>query len=102
MVQVASLFSLFERLHLADRHFYQFRLAFNRTQPKGSFKVMEDDVAGHSGADIVLPKSCMKPALPERSTLVRLWCGDVQLLRGPGGVAPVRHRAPRGYRGRRP
>jgi hypothetical protein len=75
--------SLFERLHLADRHFYQFRLAFNRTQAKGSFKVMEDDVAGHLGADIVLPKSCMKPALPEKSTLVRLWCGDVQLLRGP-------------------
>ena len=75
--------SLFERLHLADRHFYQFRLAFNRAQAKGSFKVMEDDVAGHLGADIVLPKSCMKPALPEKSTLVRLWCGDAQLLRGP-------------------
>ena len=75
--------SLFEQLHLADRHFYQFRLAFNRTQAKGSFKVMEDDVAGHLGADIVLPKSCMKPALPEKSTLVRLWCGDAQLLRGP-------------------
>jgi len=75
--------SLFEQLHLADRHFYQFRLAFSRTQAKGSFKVMEDDVAGHLGADIVLPKSCMKPALPEKSTLVRLWCGDVQLLRGP-------------------
>jgi hypothetical protein len=44
---------------------------------------MEDDVAGHLGANLVLPKSCMKPALPEKSTLVRLWCGDAQLLRGP-------------------
>jgi len=75
--------SLFERLDLPDRHFYQFRLAFSRTQAKGSFKVMEDDVADHLGADIVLPKSCMKPALPEKSMLVRLWCGAAQLFRGP-------------------
>jgi hypothetical protein len=75
--------SLFERLNLAGGHFYQFRLAFSRTQAKGSFKVVEDDVAGQLGADIVLPKSCMKPALPEKSALVKLWCGDAQLFRGP-------------------
>jgi hypothetical protein len=49
--------SLFEKLHLPDRHFYQFRVAFNRVQAKGSFKVMENDVADHIGADIILPKS---------------------------------------------
>ena len=37
--------SMFEKLDLPARHFYQFRLAFNRTQAKGSFKVMENDVA---------------------------------------------------------
>ncbi len=41
--------------------FYQFRLAFDRTQAKGSFKVMADDVARHLEADIILPKSCVKP-----------------------------------------
>jgi hypothetical protein len=56
--------SLFEKLDLPARHFYQFRLAFNRTQAKGSFKVMENDVAEQVGADIILPKSSMKPALP--------------------------------------
>ncbi|MCZ2076137.1 MAG: hypothetical protein LC130_14190 [Bryobacterales bacterium] len=75
--------SLFERLGLPDRHFYQFRLALSGTQAKGSFKVMEDDVAGHIGADIILPRSAMKPALPERSVLVRLCSGNAQLFRGP-------------------
>src|SRR6266704_2200476 len=31
------------------------------TQAKGSFKVMADDVARHLEADIILPKSCIKP-----------------------------------------
>ncbi|MFN7995364.1 MAG: hypothetical protein U0Q18_17275 [Bryobacteraceae bacterium] len=75
--------SLFERLGLPDRHFYQFRLAFNRIQAKGSFKVMENDVADHIGADMILPKSAMKPSLPEKSMLVRLCAGDAQLFRGP-------------------
>jgi hypothetical protein len=75
--------ALFERLGLPDRHFYQFRLALNRTQAKGSFKVMENDVADHIGADIILPKSAMKPALPEKSVLVRLCSGGAQLFRGP-------------------
>ena len=57
---------LFEKLNLPARQFYQFRLAFNRTQAKGSFKVMENDVAEQIGADIILPKSSMKPALPEK------------------------------------
>jgi hypothetical protein len=75
--------SLFERLGFPDGHFYQFRLAFNRTQAKGSFKVMENDVADHIGADIILPKSAMKPALPEKSVIVKLCSGDAQFFRGP-------------------
>lgn len=45
------------RLH----RFYQFRLSFAKTQAKGSFKVMEDDVAAALEADIILPKSSVKP-----------------------------------------
>src|SRR5262249_47778208 len=37
--------------------FYQFRLAFDKTQAKGSFKVMADEVAEKLEADIILPKS---------------------------------------------
>jgi hypothetical protein len=75
--------SLFERLGFPERHFYQFRLAFNRTQAKGSFKVMENDAADHIGADIILPQSAMKPALPEKSVLVRFCSGSAQLFQGP-------------------
>ncbi|MBC8166645.1 MAG: hypothetical protein H7Y20_12325 [Bryobacteraceae bacterium] len=75
--------SLFEKLNLPTRHFYQFRLAFNRTQAKGSFKVMENDVAEQIGAEIILPQSSMKPALPEKSALVKLCFGDAQMFRGP-------------------
>jgi hypothetical protein len=75
--------SMFERLGLPASHFYQFRLAFNRTQAKGSFKVMENDVADHIGVDIILPQSSMKPALPKKSALVKLFFGDAQLFRGP-------------------
>src|SRR5260370_398576 len=55
--------SLFSKLELADHCFYQFRLAFEKTQAKGSFKVMEDEVAGLLDADIVLPESAVKPGL---------------------------------------
>src|SRR5215468_7165801 len=75
--------SMFERLGLPAHHFYQFRLAFNRTQAKGSFKVMENDCADHIGVDIILPKSSMKPALAEKSLIVKLCSGDAQLFRGP-------------------
>ena len=46
---------------LRGNRFYQFRLAFDRTQAKGSFKVMADDVAEKLEADIILPKSSVKP-----------------------------------------
>ena len=53
----------FRKLNLPDHRFYQFRLAFERTQAKGSFKVMADDVADLLGADIILPQSSIKPKL---------------------------------------
>jgi len=53
--------SLFRKLNLPAHRFYQFRVAFDKTQAKGSFKVMGDDVAGHLEADIILPKSAIKP-----------------------------------------
>ena len=53
----------FRKLNLPDHRFYQFRLAFERTQAKGSFKVMGDDAADLLGADIILPQSSIKPKL---------------------------------------
>jgi len=55
--------SLFNQLQLPENCFYQFRLAFEKTQAKGSFKVMEDEVAHLLDADIVLPESAVKPGL---------------------------------------
>jgi len=46
---------------LRGNRFYQFRLAFDKTQAKGSFKVMADDLAEQLEADIILPKSSVKP-----------------------------------------
>jgi hypothetical protein len=54
---------LFRKLNLPDHRFYQFRLAFDRTQAKGSFKVMQDDVADLLRADVILPESSVKPRL---------------------------------------
>ncbi|HZQ17889.1 MAG TPA: hypothetical protein VFA90_04140 [Terriglobales bacterium] len=48
---------------LPDGRFYQFRMAFSNTQAKGSFKVMEDDVADALQADVILPESAVKPGL---------------------------------------
>ena len=46
---------------LRSNRFYQFRLAFDKTQAKGSFKVMVDEAADKLQADIILPKSSVKP-----------------------------------------
>ena len=46
---------------LRSRRLYQFRLAFEKTQAKGSFKLMADEVAQKLEADIILPKSSVKP-----------------------------------------
>ena len=55
--------SLFSKLQLPENCFYQFRLAFEKAQAKGSFKVMEDEAAQLLDADIVLPESAVKPGL---------------------------------------
>jgi hypothetical protein len=55
--------SLFQKLGLPEHHMYQFRLAFEKTQAKGCFKVMPDDVADLLEADIILPESSVKPGL---------------------------------------
>ena len=52
---------------------YQFRLAFDSTQAKGSCKVMEDDVAEFLGADIILPESSVKPAYKGPSRFLDLF-----------------------------
>lgn len=41
----------------------QFRIAFDKTQGKGSFKIMKDDVADLLDADVILPQSSVKPGL---------------------------------------
>ena len=48
---------------LPDGRFYQFRMAFSSTQAKGSFKIMEDDVADALEVDFILPESAVKPGL---------------------------------------
>ena len=48
---------------LPKDRFYQFRMAFADTQAKGSFKIMEDDVADALEADFILPESAVKPGL---------------------------------------
>src|SRR5260370_1290437 len=46
---------------LRRHRFYQFRLAFDKAQAKGSFKIMADELAEELEADIILPKSSVKP-----------------------------------------
>ena len=71
---------------IGAHRFYQFRLAFDRTQAKGAFKVMADEVARHLEADIILPRSCVKPKY-QGGVLrtIRSFVGDRQAhtFRGP-------------------
>jgi len=60
--------SLFERMGLPAGRFYQFRMSFDGTQAKGSFKVMEDDTAETVEADIVIPRSSCKPEYQKRES----------------------------------
>src|SRR5205814_1226903 len=80
--------SLFNRLELRDHCFYQFRLAFDKTQAKGSFKVMEDDAAELLDADIVLPESAVKPGLKIPATVFSVF-GKGRKFRG-GAVLGIR------------
>jgi hypothetical protein len=52
--------------------FYQFRMVFGSSNAKGSFKVMESDVASALRAEVVLPESSLKPA-----TASKQFQGDV-------------------------
>lgn len=69
-----------KRLH--SHHMYQFRIAFAGTQAKGSFKVMEDDVADLVGADIILPTSSVKPELRIPKSLSSLFKKEGKRFRG--------------------
>jgi hypothetical protein len=72
---------------LPDGRFYQFRLAFATTQAKGSFKVMDDDVADALSVDIILPKSSVKPECKGPSVLRQVLSGlqgvDTRVFEGP-------------------
>ncbi|MBV9145976.1 MAG: hypothetical protein JO065_08655, partial [Acidobacteria bacterium] len=74
--------SLFSQLQLPENRFYQFRLAFEKTQAKGSFKVMEDDAAQLLDADIVLPESAVKPGLKVPVVMYSIF-GKGRRFRGP-------------------
>jgi len=74
--------SLFERLGLPAGCFYQFRLAFDSTQAKGSFKIMEEEAAQLLDADIVLPESAVKPGLKVPVTVYSVF-GKGRRFRGP-------------------
>lgn len=74
--------SLFSQLQLPENCFYQFRLAFEKTQAKGSFKVMEDEAAQLLDADIVLPESAVKPGLKVPVMMYSVF-GKGRRFRGP-------------------
>src|SRR6478736_1968845 len=74
--------SLFSKLQLPENCFYQFRLAFEKTQAKGSFKVMEDEAAQLLDADIVLPESAVKPGLKAPVMMYSVF-GKGRRFRGP-------------------
>src|SRR6266851_9192196 len=74
--------SLFNKLQLPDHCFYQFRLGFEKTQAKGSFKVMEEEVAEMLDADIVLPESAVKPGLKIPVSVFSVF-GKGRKFRGP-------------------
>ena len=75
--------SLFLKLGLPEGYFYQFRLAFESTQAKGSFKIMGDEVADEVGCDIIVPESSVKPGLKKQSLLKTAFGLDTRWFRGP-------------------
>ena len=75
--------SLFGKLNLPERHFYQFRLAFGETQAKGSFKAMDDAVADAIETDIVLPESAVKPSIKMPGTLANILGFGARRVQGP-------------------
>ncbi len=73
--------SLFKHFDLPKHRLYQFRLAFDNTQAKGSFKVMADGVAEVVGADIILPESSVKPEYKAPSKFLDLFRSKQQQLK---------------------
>lgn len=71
----------FSQLNLPPGAFYQFRIAFEKTQGKGSLKLMNDDVADLLNVDIVLPESCIKPGLKIPAKVYQLF-GNGRVFRG--------------------
>ena len=74
------------RQAIGAHRFYQFRLAFDKTQAKGAFKVMADEVARRLDVDIILPRSCVKPKYQGKVLrTIRSLMGDRQAhtFRGP-------------------
>ena len=63
--------------------FYQFRMAFDTLNAKGSFKVMGDEVAELLKADVILPESSLKPALRERNLLEKWMAPEGRRFTGP-------------------
>jgi len=74
--------SLFDRLSLPERRFYQFRLAFAQTQAKGSFKIMPDEVADALDTDVILPVSSVKPEYKGPSKLISWLTGEARTFAG--------------------
>jgi len=70
---------------LPSNRFYQFRMAFAGTQAKGSFKIMEDDVADALEADFILPESAVKPGLKIPAVVYSLF-GPGRRFAGSVGV----------------
>src|SRR6266849_7114599 len=68
---------------LRSQRFYQFRMAFHDTQAKGSFKIMDDDVADALETDFILPESAVKPGLKMPAAMYsifgpgRSFCGRI-------------------------
>ena len=61
--------------------FYQFRMAFEESQAKGAFKVMDEDVADVLEADVILPDSSLKPGLKTASLMSSVF-GQGRRFRG--------------------
>ncbi|HEV3275587.1 MAG TPA: hypothetical protein VG860_02120 [Terriglobia bacterium] len=74
---------------LPAHRLYQFRLAFDSTQAKGSFKVMADDVAEKLGADIILPESSVKPEYKRPSNFLDLFRTQQRKLEVRTSAGPV-------------
>ncbi len=66
---------------LHSERFYQFRMAFHDTQAKGSFKMMEDDVADALETDFILPESAVKPGLKTPAAMYSIF-GPGRRFRG--------------------